>query len=289
MGWPKWVRQLRNLLLLVVVAMLIAFRVIEWRYQQEIAAAEKLHAVGGSIAWSHEHEWASGFPFLHQRLQHIEAARLPWGDGLLADRFKAATNFRDLNIVYLDYSQLPSLPTEIGQLTNLKDLYLNENLLTTIPPEIGNLKKLEVLRLWGNQLTSLPPEIGQLSNLRYLDLSENHLFTLPKEIGSLIALESASFLDNNLDSLPASVGQLLNLKSLYLDQNAISKLPVELGNLKHLTNLSLEENPIADDSVPLLSRLTSLSQLDVRGTKLTKKGVLRLQKALPNCSITSDH
>lgn len=292
-GWPKWTRHLRNVFLFGLVAMLIAMGVLEWRYQQEIATTEKLHAIGGRAAWmiewSNEHEWSSGVPFLHQRLQHIEAARLPWGDGLLPERIEAATRFRDLNIAYLDYSQLPSLPPEIGKLANLKKLILNENRLTTVPPEIGNLKNLEVLSLWGNQLTSLPPEIGQLSNLWHLHLGGNQLSTLPKEIGALKSLVYISINDNDLDSIPTTIGQLSNLESLHLNRNNIATLPVELGNLKHLTNLFLEDNPITDDSVPLLSRLTSLIRLNVLGTKLTKDGVLRLQKALPNCSITSDH
>ena len=39
----------------------------------------------------------------------------------------------------LDSNQLSSLPTEIGQLTSLRELYLEEHRLRTLPAAIGEL------------------------------------------------------------------------------------------------------------------------------------------------------
>jgi Leucine-rich repeat (LRR) protein len=70
-----------------------------------------------------------------------------------------------------------SIPSEIGNLTNLERLYLYDNQLTgSIPPEIGNLTNLTYLNLHDNQLTgSIPSEIGNLTNLTYLSLHDNQL------------------------------------------------------------------------------------------------------------------
>ncbi|MFA5946837.1 MAG: leucine-rich repeat domain-containing protein [Patescibacteria group bacterium] len=66
-----------------------------------------------------------------------------------------------------------ALPSQIGQLKNLRLLNASRNQMTGVPSEIGQLSKLEALDLSNNQLTGLPNELGQLSNLRLLDLRGN--------------------------------------------------------------------------------------------------------------------
>ena len=71
---------------------------------------------------------------------------------------------------------------------NTTELHLYNNELTgSIPSEIGNLTNLERLYLYDNQLTgSIPPEIGNLINLTYLNLSYNQLSGgIPEEICDL--------------------------------------------------------------------------------------------------------
>jgi Leucine-rich repeat (LRR) protein len=80
--------------------------------------------------------------------------------------------------LYLHNNQLTgSIPSEIGNLTNLTYLWLSNNQLTdSIPPEIGSLVNLTWLYLSTNQLTgSIPPEIGNLTNLTSLRLNDNQL------------------------------------------------------------------------------------------------------------------
>ena len=86
----------------------------------------------------------------------------------------------------LPYSGLTgSIPSEIGNLTNLTELNLYGNQLTgSIPPEIGNLTNLTYMNLGSNQLTgSIPSEIGNLTNLYGLSLRYNQLTgIIPDEI-----------------------------------------------------------------------------------------------------------
>jgi hypothetical protein len=86
-------------------------------------------------------------------------------------------------------NQLSSLPSEIGQLTNLQSLNWGGNQLSSLPAELWQLTNLQWLSLRNNQLSSLPPEIGQLTNLHTLLLENNQLHHLPTEIGNLINLK----------------------------------------------------------------------------------------------------
>lgn len=68
-----------------------------------------------------------------------------------------------------------ALPSQIGQLTNLRVLNASGNQMTGVPAEIGKLTKLQVLNLSNNQLTGLPLELGNLAALQTLDLRGNHI------------------------------------------------------------------------------------------------------------------
>ncbi|OUC12470.1 MAG: hypothetical protein B0A82_22225 [Alkalinema sp. CACIAM 70d] len=81
----------------------------------------------------------------------------------------------------LSDSKITTLPSEIGQLTELRRLDLSNNRLITLPSEIGQLSNLTHLYLYRNRITSLPFEIKQLTQLEELDLRGN-LLPIPPEI-----------------------------------------------------------------------------------------------------------
>ena len=84
-----------------------------------------------------------------------------------------------VSVLDLSDAAIKILPSEIGNLSNLKGLWLYNNQLTAIPREIGNLSKLEGLNLYNNQLAALPSEIGNLSKLERLLLHGNQLTAIP--------------------------------------------------------------------------------------------------------------
>jgi hypothetical protein len=76
----------------------------------------------------------------------------------------------------LQYNNLAGpLPSELQQLSALKELYLGGNKLTgPVPAELGQLGALEYLYLFGNQLSGpIPAELGQLGALKILQLQRN--------------------------------------------------------------------------------------------------------------------
>ena len=143
--------------------------------------------------------------------------------GTIPSELGELTNLRQLSLGKNDLSG--AIPPQLGRLTYLKWLYLHENNLSgTVPSELGRLTDLESLGLWDNELSgAIPPALGNLTNLRQLSLSGNRLSgTVPSELGQLAELEILNLWDNDLSGaiLPA-LGQLTKLTTLYLSENAL--------------------------------------------------------------------
>jgi internalin A len=177
---------------------------------------------------------------------------------------KEITQLTNLKELRLSSNQLTTLPKEIAQLTNLKMLDLGSNQLTTLPKEIGQLTNLKELYLSSNQLTTLPKEIGQLTNLDYLYLSSNQLTTLPKEIVQLTNLNYLYLSSNQLTTLPKEIAQLTNLNYLYLSLNQLTTLPKEIAQLTNLKELYLSSNQLTTLPKEII-QLTNLNTLDLDG------------------------
>ena len=165
-------------------------------------------------------------------------------------------------------------PSELGSLTNLRDLSLGGNQLTGgIPKELGNLANLQALVLYSNQLTgAIPVELGNLSNLRRLSLGGNQLTgEIPTELGNLSNLQSLALYSNQLTgAIPFELGDLSNLQGLLLGENQLTgAIPPELGNLSDLQALALYNNQLTG-AIPFeLGDLSNLLFLDLSGNQLT--------------------
>ena len=157
--------------------------------------------------------------------------------------------------MYLGDNELTgSIPSSLGNLTNLQSLGLSENQLTgSIPPSLGSLTNLQSLQLFENQLTgSIPASLGSLTNLQSLGLSGNQLTgSIPSSLGSLTNLQHLNLEDNELTgSIPSSLGSLTNLEDLYLDDNELTgSIPSSLGSLTNLQRLYLRRNQLTG-SIP---------------------------------------
>ena len=158
-----------------------------------------------------------------------------------------------------------------GRVTSLS-LWGNQ-LSGSIPSELGNLTNLTTLRLWRNQLSGeIPSELGNLANLTQLILYRNQLSgEIPSELGNLANLTTLYLWGNQLSgSIPSELGNLTNLNFLDLGINQLSgSIPSELGNLAHLTFLSLRDTQLSGSIPSELGNLTNLTQLRLAGNQLT--------------------
>ena len=191
-----------------------------------------------------------------------------------------------------------SLPSELGQLSQLKVLDLSRNrrraenpqtanidtnshlgsgwdggLGGPIPRELGNLSNLENLILGINFFTgAIPAELGNLSKLKYLDLSWNDLSgSIPSELGRLSNLVHLYLNRNGLSgSIPTELGNLSNLEKLIIHFAGISgTIPSQLGNLSNLRDLYLHYNELSGPIPSQLGNLTNLERLNLRQNNLS--------------------
>ena len=184
-------------------------------------------------------------------------------------------NLTNLEMLWLADNELTgSIPSSLGNLTNLKWWYLHGNELTgSIPSSLGNLTNLEGLWLRSNELTgSIPPSLGSLTNLKQLHLSSNKLTgSIPSSLGSLTNLERLWLSGNELTgSIPPSLGSLTNLTGLGLSSNKLTgSIPPSLGSLTNLAHLYLERNALTGSIPSSLGNLTSVEWLWFHDNQLT--------------------
>ena len=176
------------------------------------------------------------------------------------------------------------LPSELGNLTNLKELNLSLNDLTgEIPSELGGLVNLKELDLSGNDLTGeIPHDLAGLTNLEGLDLSDNQLSgEISPELARLPNLQRLYLFNNQLSGrIPAQLAKLPNLLGLHLRDNRLSgEIPSELGNLTKLRRLQLSGNQLSGQIPPELGNLTNLTvALDLSRNQLSGRIPLELSR-----------
>ena len=108
-----------------------------------------------------------------------------------------------------------------------------------VPRCILELPALQDLNLSHNRLTEIPDVPEWSPNLTVLDLSHNLLSSLPRN-GNAPALRSLNIGSNKFRTVPPSICSLVTLYTLDLSENPdILTLPAEMGKLSTLTQLNL--------------------------------------------------
>lgn len=94
--------------------------------------------------------------------------------------FKAYASYMPIYDYYgYAYYEKIEFPLEILKHSNLIELNCAGCRIASIPSEIGNLKELKQLKLDGNFLKALPDSFKQLKNLKELDISDNEFTEFP--------------------------------------------------------------------------------------------------------------
>jgi Leucine-rich repeat (LRR) protein len=106
-------------------------------------------------------------------------------------------NFKTGTSVDLNSRDLNDLDMSIFENKELETLNIsNNNLSGALPSQIGNLENLKVLNASNNNFTGIPAEIGYLIQLEEIDFSNNNLTGLPLELGDLTNLKKFNISGN---------------------------------------------------------------------------------------------
>ncbi|CAB9508487.1 Leucine Rich Repeat [Seminavis robusta] len=215
----------------------------------QLQSLQVLHLVGTPI---HGH-----IPSEIGRLRNLSTFAVATADitGSVPEVVSNAMHLRSLKLSSRRSGTVMSIPSEIGNLTELKRLDLADwNLHGTIPDQLGKLEKLTSLALSGNSVSgTIPPALLGLKNLGHLYFRFNQLQgTLPPALFSKLSHLRFIFINDNMFSgnVPTEVGQLSDLRTLELQNTNISGiLPTEILMLENLTSLVVTDTSLSG-SIP---------------------------------------
>jgi len=183
----------------------------------------------------------------------------------LPEQLRELPQLRQLDLGENRLTQLPEWLRELGVLESID---LSQNLFTTLPDCLSQLTQLQVLWIGINQLKVLPDSLGKLTQLQLIYVGDNLLTTLPDTLSQLTGLKKFYVSGNQFTYLPDSLSQLTQLQQLDVSNNQLTALPDSLGQLVQLQRLDVSDNQLTE--LPgSLGRLNQLQQLDVSRNQLT--------------------
>ncbi|MBA0742809.1 hypothetical protein Gogos_015827, partial [Gossypium gossypioides] len=142
---------------------------------------------------------------------------------------------KSLKVLTLSDMNLPSLPSSISLLPNLRTLCLNDCALGDIAL-IGELKNLEILSFESSDIEMLPEEIGQLTKLKRLDLTDcSNLKRIPPGVFCKLSRLEELYLGDNFVEWGAEGHSSQESNSSLAELNALScltTLEVQIPNAK---------------------------------------------------------
>ncbi|OJJ15348.1 hypothetical protein BKI52_38695 [marine bacterium AO1-C] len=170
-----------------------------------------------------------------------------------------ALTFRDLPLV-------KRFPAQLGKLSQLKKLTIQDcKVIHELPEAIGQLQSLEALILIDliEFAGKLPDTTRNLKQLHQLSIINTPVWELPKGIEELAQVEEV-VLGDYFQEFPQELCRMTSLKKLSLSKSSIKKLPAEIAQLQNLEDLDYGE-------------ATSLNLIDAFAKVASLKNIKRLR------------
>ena len=179
-----------------------------------------------------------------------------------------------LKALHLSDCDLRELPHDLGNLGMLESLKLHDNpRLDTLPSTLGQLTNMKRLEIVGSAVRELP-SMHDLSNLKHLAVESSPLTWVPRDIANARELRTLSLAHTYLRDVPAGIGNLAKLSELKLNNNVgLTAIPDSIGKLRHLKTLDLSHCPQLRSLPASIGHLRDIT-INLQGcTGLTMQGL----------------
>jgi len=188
----------------------------------------------------------------------VGATELTLAEGLTEFPKEVYTLADTLERLDMTNNKLSSLPSDFGQLKNLKILFLSNNNFTELPTVLASCPNLSMIGFRNNQIETVSENSLPLTT-RWLILTDNAIEKLPDSMGDLALLQKCMLSGNRLTSLPQSMSKCHNLELLRIAVNQLDVLPSFLLELPKLSWLAYSGNPFCDKHPNCDTPLTEVS------------------------------
>jgi Leucine-rich repeat (LRR) protein len=159
---------------------------------------------------------------------------------------------RTLDLYYCNITWGSTMPSSIGNLTNLRDLHIIQcGFSGPMPAAIGRLTNLRNMYVFRSGFSGpIPAAIGKLTSLEILDIEDGFSGPIPATIGNLSHLNRMrSFGEFYGPMIPYTIVQLSHLTRLTIaGSNFSGPIPGSMANLTQLTEMILPYNSLNGNS-----------------------------------------
>ncbi|KAG6544955.1 hypothetical protein Mapa_013647 [Marchantia paleacea] len=181
-----------------------------------------------------------------------------------------SSNSQFSNVVAIDLNSKNlsgTIPVEILQLRQTRDLFLNQNMLRGSIPSFSNMTNLTNLELSGNMLSgTIPDNLIASSDIRQIMLNDNNLTGgIPASLFKHRTAERIMLQQNPLGGPIPDLSELTKLTHLYLENTQLTgNIPVTIRNMTSVQQINFKTNPELKGPLPDFSGLSNLQYLDLR-------------------------
>ena len=177
-----------------------------------------------------------------------------------------------------------------ADLEKVRYLEVTDDLTDEGLKEVAKLQQLTGLSLYDTKITDAGlKDVAKMKQLEYLGLASTQITDAGlKEVAKLRKLTELEFLAEQItDAGLKELAKLQQLEALRFDScPKITDAGLkEVAKLEKLHFLILYRTEITDASLKEVAKMKQLKDLELGGTSVTKAGVAKLKKALPNCDI----
>ena len=175
----------------------------------------------------------------------------------LSTEIQRFTALRDIDFRCNNLEDLPTIPTlenlTINSTVELSDaiannpsiirLTLEGGGISTLPDNIDDMVNLKQLRVYCENFTTLPSSFESLPVLELAEFRSTSIFNVPDVFGGISTLKEIILTDTPLKEFPTELLRIQSIERITVDNCQLEAFPFGLDSLPNLKRLSIRNDP----------------------------------------------